>query len=333
MSKRKTGPFDLGGLTIGQLAKRVYNEISDDNVFDAAASLAYYFLLALFPLLIFLVSILSTIKSLDLVNTIMTTMSRTMPHDAFELLGKEVERILSDPHVSLLTLGALGTLWAASSGMVSLLGSLNEAYDVKEQRGFFKIRGVAVGLTFALALMIILGSMLLILGDKLAEWVIGWGGDGWIKTIGTVVNYILGLLLMFTGLEVVFYFGPDVKDQKWRWISPGSIVSVGLFVLCSIGFSLYIRFAGGYNATYGSLGGVIVLMLWLYLLGVAIMLGAEVNSEIAVAARARGNNDAPQVPITTPANPTSDNSSRESEKGKVQNAKSSSSRSTNPKSA
>jgi len=292
----ETGPFKLGGLSVKELSKRVWREITDDNVFDAAAALAYYFLLALFPLLIFLVSILATFKSVDLVTIVLNTLKNVMPQDAFSLIGKEMQRILADSSTGLLTFGALGTIWAASSGIVSLLGSLNTAYDVKEERGFFHLRLIAIGLTFALALLIIVGSVLLIGGDQISRWLEDVTHWSWMSTVGAIINYVLGLGLMFLGLELIFYFGPNVKNQKWRWISPGSLLAVIIFVASSFGFSLYIHFGGGYSATYGSLGGVIVLMLWLYLLGVAIMLGGEVNSEIAAAAKAHGNADAPNVP-------------------------------------
>src|SRR6185312_6947251 len=122
-------------------------------------------------------------------------------------------------------------------------------------------------------------------------------GLGWFSSVGTIMNYVLGVALMVTGFELLFYFGPNIKGQKWRWISPGSVLGVIIFIAASAGFSLYIRFGGSYSNTYGSIGAVIILLLWLYLLGIGILLGGEVNSEIAKAALARGNMDAPKVPI------------------------------------
>jgi membrane protein len=289
------GPLDLGGLTIVELAKRTWAEMSDDGMFDVAAQLAYYFMLALFPLIIFLISLLSTIQALDLVNTVMSTIRDVMPPQAFAVLGGEIERIMSEPREGLLTFGVIGTLWAASSGVVSLLGSLDRAYDVKETRGFVKLRVTAVGLTVALALLIITGAVMLMAGDRISTWVAELTGMGWIAIAGTIVHYLIGLACILLGLGLIYYYGPDVPEQKWAWISPGAAVAAILFVLSSVGFSLYVRFSDSYTATYGSLGAIIILMLWLYLLGLAVTTGAEINSEIAIAAAKRGEADAPEV--------------------------------------
>lgn len=296
-SMNRYGPWQLGGLSIKELLKRVWKEMSEDAVFDAAAALGYYFMLAIFPLMIFLISLLATIEALDLVNVVMGTLQSAMPKDAYNLIGKEMLRVLQESGGGLLTLGALGTLWAASSGVVSLLDGLNRTYDVTETRGLVKQRLLAIGLTVALALLIIVGAIALMGGDKLFVWISEQTGLEWLTYIGTALNYLIGLGSMFLGLEIIFYLGPNVKDQKWKWISPGSAVGVLIFVLSSIAFSIYLRVGGDYSATYGSLGAVIVLMLWLYLLGLAIMIGGEVNSEIAQAALEHGQKTAPKISI------------------------------------
>jgi membrane protein len=175
------------------------------------------------------------------------------------------------------------------------MDGLNRAYEVKETRSFVKKRLVALGLTFGLAALTILGAALLVGSDKVATYLADTTHLPWMTTAGTVMGSLLGLFFMFAGLELVFYMGPNVKDQSWKWISPGSLIGVVIFVIVSFGFSQYLRFSNSYNATYGSIGGVIILMLWLYYLGLAIVIGGEVNSVIARAALARGNNQAPKV--------------------------------------
>jgi hypothetical protein len=188
----------------------------------------------------------------------------------------------------------LGTIWAASSGVVSLIGTLNRAYEAKETRGFIGLRFRAIGLTFALAILMILGAVMIVTGDQIVGWVAGTLQlGGFTKVIGAIVNYALGLGMLFAALELIYYAGPNVKDQKWHWVSPGSIAGVVLFVVSSFAFTIYLRFNDTYSVTYGSIGAVIVLMLWLYLLGLSIVIGAEINSEIARAANARGREDAP----------------------------------------
>lgn len=290
------GPFDLGGLTVRELATRVWAEASDDNVWDAAAQLGYYFLLALFPLLIFLLSFAALVptENQTLASSVMGTLRDVMPGQAYALMEKEVGRILNSSSGGLLTFGMLGTIWAASSGVVSLIGTLNRAYEAKETRGFIGLRLRAVGLTFALAILMILGAVMIVTGDQ----IVGWAAaalqlGGFTKVIGAIVNYALGLGMLFAALELVYYAGPNVKDQSWHWVSPGSIAGVMLFVISSFAFTIYLRFNDTYSVTYGSIGAVIVLMLWLYLLGLSIVIGAEINSEIARAADARGRADAP----------------------------------------
>ncbi len=286
------GPFDLGGLTVTELAKRVWTEITYDELWDAAAQLGYYFLLALFPLVVVLLSFVALVPGLDLVEPFMHTLRNVMPGQAFDLIAREIARIQESSSSGLITFGMLGTIWAASSGVVSLMGTLNRAYEAKESRGFVRLRVTAVGLTFAFAFLLLTGSMLLTMGDRIAGAVAGWLGFEWIaKVVGTGINYALGVAILFIALEVVYYFGPNVR-KRWRWVSPGSIVGVGLFVLSSVGFSLYVRLNDTYSVTYGSIGAVIVLMLWLYLLGLSIVLGAEVNSEIAIAVEKRAESDA-----------------------------------------
>jgi len=292
------GPWALGGLTVKELGKRLWAEISDDDVWDAAAQLGYYFLLALFPLLIFVLSFVALVPNVDLVQSMLATLRSVMPAQAYDLLGHEIERILKSSGGGLLTFGMLGTIWAASSGVVSLVGTLNRAYEVKEDRGFVRLRVTAITLTLVLVVLLISGAAMLTMGDTIAEWTAAWLGLSWVtKIVGTVINYALGLILLFAALEVVYYFGPNLKDQKWHWITPGSVTGVGLFVVASVGFSLYLRYNDTYSVTYGSIGAVIVLMLWLYLLGLSIVIGAEVNSEIAKAADERGRADAPDGEI------------------------------------
>jgi membrane protein len=137
-----------------------------------------------------------------------------------------------------------------------------------------------VGLTVALALLFISGTALVMFGDKLAEWVsVKLGLGAAFTTAWQVVDYALGLAMLFIGIELIYYFGPNVK-QEWKWITPGAVFAVAAIILGSLGFSLYLRFAPSYSATYGGLGAVIILMLWLYLLGLVILFGGEVNSEI-----------------------------------------------------
>lgn len=272
--------LDLGGMTARELITRVWAEIRKDKIWEAAAGLAYFFLLALFPLLIFIISLISIAGMTTVVEVALRGIRDVAPAAAFELITGQVERVMSRPREGLLTFAALGTLWAASSGVVSLIGMLNRAYDVAEERGYLRRRAVAILMTLALAVLVVAGAVLLMIGDQLASWVAELSGLGWLSGAGAMVYYLLGFGLILFGLEMIYYLGPNRPTRKWNWVSLGSLSAVALFVLSSFGFSLYLRFGGSHEAIYGSIGAVIILMLWLYMLGISIAVGAEVNSVV-----------------------------------------------------
>lgn len=268
----------LGGLGLKELAVRTWRETSEDNIFGRAAELAYYFLLALFPMLIFLTSLIGFLPGAQ--EAILNAVAKVAPTDAMRLVRETLQDIVSNRSGGLISFGILGTVWAASSGTAAVMEALNDAYEAQEGRGYIKLRLVAISMTIALALLIVGGTTLIMFGDRFALWIANALGLG--PTFATVwhyVDYLLGLALIFVGLQVIYYFGPNLK-QDWEWVTPGAIVAVIALIAGSFLFSLYLRFAPSYSATYGSLGAVIILMLYLYLVGLVVLLGAEINSEI-----------------------------------------------------
>jgi len=194
-----------------------------------------------------------------------------------------VQNVVVNRSGGLISFGLVFSLWAASNGVRALIGALNSAYEVEEGRPFWKAQLVALGLTIALCLLVIGGAVLITFGDPLARGLADL--VGYQKTIGKiwfVIRYLMGLAMLIIGMAVVYIFAPNVR-QRWTWIAPGALFSVGTFVSASYLFSLYIRYAPSYNAIYGSLGAVIVLMLWLYLMGLITYIGGEINSQIASA--------------------------------------------------
>ena len=269
----------FGGLTLKKLAVRTWGEANEDNVFGGAAELAYYFLLALFPMLIFLVSIVGFVPGLQ--EALFKSLASFAPGDAMQLVRDTLNDVVSNRNGGLLSFGILGTIWAASSGVTAVMETLNVAYDAKETRSFIKGRLTAIGLTVALAVLFIGGTLLVMFGDKLADWLSSALRLGTAFAVAWhVLDYILGLGMLFIAIQLIYYFGPNVK-QQWKWITPGAVFAVGAIILGSLAFSLYLRFAPSYSATYGGLGAVIILMLWLYMVGLVILIGGEINSEIA----------------------------------------------------
>jgi membrane protein len=285
----------LGRLTLKELAARTWRETNEDNILGRAAELAYYFLLALFPMLIFLTSLVGFLPGLR--EEIFKALARFVPGEAMRLVSETLSDATRHRGGSLISFGVLGALWAASGGVAAVMGTLNTAYDAREERSIWKVRLIAVGLTIALALLVVGGTALVMFGDRLAAWLSAQLGMGTALTVvWSAVHYLVGFALLFLGLELIYYFGPNV-EQGWKWVTPGAVFAVVTMVIASLLFSLYLRFAPDYSATYGSLGAVVVLMLWLYLMGAVILIGGEINSEIARAA------DVPAVQRETSSRP------------------------------
>jgi membrane protein len=267
------------------LARSIWRHTNEHNVFGVAAELAYYFMLALFPMLIFLTSLVGFLSGAR--EAILNGLSAAMPPDAIGIVRSALEDVVSNRGGTLISIGILGTIWAASSGVAALISSLNTAFEVKETRSYWKVKAIAIGLTLALSLLVLIGIVLIMFGDRFGNWVASHLALGSSMTLALeALNYLVGFVLLLAGLQVMYCFGPDT-GHKWRWINAGGIFAVLAGVAVSVLFSIYLRFAPSYSATYGSLGAVVVLMLWLYLMGIVIMLGAEINAGVDTAVRSR----------------------------------------------
>lgn len=271
----------FGGLTLKELARRTWFESNDDNALGYAAELAFYFLLSLFPLLIFLTSLIGFLSSAQ--ELLLQYLGKVMPKEAMVLVNTWMRDVVSNRGGGLLSLGLLAALWASSAGMAALMDALNTAYDVKEGRPFWKVRLIAIALTVVLGVLVVGGAVLITFSGPLVDWVASFVGLGAaVQGVWQYVNYLIGVCLLVVGIGLIYYFAPDV-EQEWPWITPGSLFAAVTFLLASFLFSLYLRYAPSYSATYGSLGAVIVLMLWLYILGLVIFIGGEINSVIEAA--------------------------------------------------
>ena len=285
----------LGNLGWRELAKRVWKEIQEDEVFSRAAELAYYFLLALFPFLIFLTSIIGLAlgSGTGTRQTLFDYLARVMPPSAYQLISNTMTEVSASSSGGKISFGILAALWAASNGLTAITTSLNTAYDVKETRPWWKQRLTAIGLTIALSVFIISALVLVVAGGWIADWLAATFGFGSTFSLAwKIIQWPVVLACMIFAFALIYYFAPDLHDQKWTWLTPGSAIGVVLWLLVSIAFRLYLQFFDSYSATYGSLGAVIILMLWLYLTGAAVLIGGEINSEIEHAAAQQGQPDA-----------------------------------------
>lgn len=298
---RGESPWRLGGLSISELARRVWREMWEDEVTDRAAALSYYLLFALFPALLFLVALLGFLPLSGLQQRLMSYVVTVLPPDAAQTVERTLGETLDSNRSGLLSLGALLALWAGSNGMASVISTLNVAYDAEESRPWWKRRLLAVVLTVAFSVFIIATLILLVFGPKIGAAVAGWMGLGDVfKLVWNVVSLPVVIACALVGVSLVYYLAPNIR-QRWRWITPGAVLALACWLGMSYGLQFYVGRFANYNATYGSIGGVILLMLWLYLTGVVLLVGAEVNAEIEHAARQRGATTTEDEPETTRA--------------------------------
>jgi membrane protein len=263
-----------------ELAKRTYREVLADNCLGLAAQLAYYFFLALFPALLFLVAIVSFMPIAGLLDAITLNLGRVAPGEVLSIIQDQILKIAHEKNGGLLTLGMLGTIWSTSSGLNAIIETLNQAYDIQEARPWWKVKLIALGLTVALAAFIVLSFTLVLVGPTLGEKVAMWAHLGPAFALGwTIVQWPVIFALVTLGMAMIYYYAPDAV-QEWIWITPGSLLATTLWLGISLLFKFYVAHFTSYNATYGAIGGVIVLMLWFYLSALAVLVGAELNAEI-----------------------------------------------------
>ena len=270
----------------GEILRRAGRAVYDDDCLGWAAELAFFWFLALFPALLFLVALASYVPVQQLVDVTVATLARVAPDDVLALVREQLVQIASGPPAGMLTLSLLGALWSSSSAMTAIIDTLNLAYHVKETRPWWKVRLLATGLTAVLVAFTLVAMGIVMMGPMLAASLErGLGVPGALTRVWILVEWPLAFGLVATALGWVYYFAPDVR-RPWVWLTPGAIAATLLGMLASVGFSWYARHVGEYQKTYGAIGGVIVALLWLYAVGLAILIGAELNAAIEQAAPA-----------------------------------------------
>jgi membrane protein len=272
--------WKFGGLTPLQLGKLVVKKIGEDELSTRSAALSYYFLLALFPMLLFLVSMVGVIAGpgSPLRDTIVTAIGRLAPGSASSLVHNVINQTFKASSGLKLAAGILGALWAASGGMSAVVTSLNVVYRAKETRPWWKQKLTVIALTLALSALIIVAIVLVLYGGKIGQLVASHVGLGQVfSLVWRILQWPVTFGAMFLSYSIIYYFAPDLEERRWYWITPGAVGGVVLWLLASLGFRVYLHFFNNYSATYGSLGAAVILMLWLYITGFAILFGGQVN--------------------------------------------------------
>lgn len=286
---RSEAAMQWGGVGFVEIIRRTYTEVLNDDCLGRAAQLAYYFLFALFPFLLFLTTLLGYIPVPNLLDNIMLLLAQALPREALGLVQDNVRSLVSQPHGGLLSFGIIAALWTSSSAILAITAGLNRAYGVEESRPWWKVRIAALLLTIGFSVFVIAAMGLLIFGPQLGAWLAEGVGLGEVFVmVWNITRWVIIFGCLIVALAALYYFAPDVQ-QEWRWITPGSVCAVISWIVASLGFSYYVNNFASYNATYGSIGAVIVLLTWMYVTGFFILVGGELNSEIEHAAPAGKN--------------------------------------------
>jgi membrane protein len=287
--------WSLGGLTWHELLRRVWGGINRNDLINRGYELAYNFLLAVFPMLLFLLALLGLFASegSQLRTNLFHYFQLVLPPDASKLLIHTLVQITPSTTGGKLTFGLLFALYAGSSGMTQLMSTLNAAYEVRESRSWIKVHLISLALTLALAALLIIALFLVLAG---AQVIASIGQDVGLSTpafiLAKILQWALALLFVVFAFAVIYYFAPNVEEQHWYWLTPGSVLGVVFWAIASSGLRIYLHFFNSYSKTYGSLGAVIILMLWFYVTGLSFLLGSQINATIEHAAAEHGHVEA-----------------------------------------
>lgn len=278
---------------------RTYDDVGDNHTLQMAAALSYYFVLSLFPALIFLSAIVTYLPLPDLFGQALALMSRFVPADSMGVVRKVLSDVVAPNRGALLSFGLVGLLWSASGGFSAAIEALNIAYDAEENRPFWVTRPLAVGLTLLLGLLLLTALAVMIVGPHFGEWLAGRMhlSQIWIW-LWPAVHWTIAVAFTVLAVEALYFLAPNVKQRFWATL-PGAVLAVGFWIALSYGLGIYFRRFANLNKTYGALGAVVALMVWLYWTGFAMLVGAELNAELAKKTKKGAIEEKPEEPELT----------------------------------
>lgn len=258
--------------------KDVIDKFAENDTSERAASVSYSLILAVFPTVIFFFTLIPYIPIPDLQGQIMGFFRRVLPGDTFSSVDTTIRDIISRPRGGVLSFGFLLALYSATSGLVALMNAFNSSHESADKRGFFKIRAIAIGLTFTLAFALILAVVVLIIGGVVSDYLLHFGilNNVVFVNLLAIGRYLVVFAVFVAAVSVIYKYGPDI-DMKWAFVNPGSVIASLLIVLTTLGFSYYIANFGSYNKVYGSIGTLIALMIWINLVSLLLIMGFEMN--------------------------------------------------------
>jgi membrane protein len=275
------------------VVKGAVKSFIDDDMVTYAAALSYHLTLALFPFIIFLLTLLGALGLSEFFDRLLRQAQTALPPDAYELLARVIGEIRGQPREGLLSFSILFALWAASTGMRSVMNALNFAYKVEETRPAWKRYPLSILYTIGLVAVVIAAAVFRLIGPWAAQrFANQLGLTTAVATLWTWLRWPVVVMLLLLVVALIYYLGPNI-DQPFRYVTPGSISAVIVWILASLGFSTYVENFGNYGATYGSLGGMVVLLLYFFVSSAVLLFGAEINAVIHPAYGPRSENVTP----------------------------------------
>ncbi|MBV4490413.1 YihY/virulence factor BrkB family protein [Pseudomonas oryzicola] len=270
---------DLRGLPLHRVLVRTVKEFLDDEMSTYASALAYQALFSLFPFLLFLIALIGFLHLPDFFSWLRLQSELVLPPQALEQVNPVIDQ-LQQSKGGLLSVGIVIALWTASAGVRLMMSAMNAAYDVPEGRPAWKRMPLSIFYTVGLAGMLLVAAALMVLGPQVMEWIAAQVGmQEYIVILWTVLRWPVIVILLMVAVAVIYYVMPDVK-QEFRFITPGSVLAVVVWIVASLGFAYYVKTFADYNAMYGSIGAIIVLLLYFYISAAVLLLGAEMNAVI-----------------------------------------------------
>lgn len=278
---------------------RTYDDVDRNHTLQVAAALSYYFVMSLFPALVLLSAFVAYLPVPDLFDQALSLMAHFVPPDSMGVVRRVVSDVVTPNRGAFLSFGLLGTLWSSSGGFAAAIEALNIAYDVEETRPFWKTRPLAVGLTFLIGLLLLIALGIMIVGPRFGEWLSYRAhlSQLWVW-VWPYIHWTLAVGFTVLAVEALYFLAPNVKQRFWATL-PGAIVAVGCWIGLSYLLGIYFRSFANFNRTYGTLGAAVALMVWLYWTAFAMLIGAELNAELAKRTKAGPVEQQPEPPVIT----------------------------------
>lgn len=289
---------DMKGLPLHRVMVRTVTEFIDDEMSTYASALAYQMLFSLFPFILFLIALIGFLHLPDFFSWLRLQSELVLPPQALEQVNPVIDQ-LQQSKGGLLSIGIVIALYTASAGVRLMMSAMNAAYDVVEGRPVWKRFPLSIVYTVGIAGMLLIAAALMVLGPQVMGWIAAQVGlEEVIVTIWTIARWPVIVILMMVAVALIYYVMPDVR-QEFRFITPGSVLAVVVWIIASLGFAFYVKTFANYNAMYGSIGAIIVLLLYFYISAAVLLLGAEMNAVIEHMS-AEGKDKGDKTPDETP---------------------------------